>query len=164
MKNAGAFIALVFVSALAAAGLSVVPAHADAPLVSATGTVVSIEGDVLVLKTDTGNLTFDLDKTTEKPSAGIAVNNRITVWYDSDDKVEDRMDARRIEMAPAMTPPAARSEEETKTKTETRGEFTYDAEEPAKPAELPQTATPLALVAGAGALALAGGVFARRKR
>src|SRR5687767_9883427 len=78
------------------------PAQADAPLVTVTGTVVSIVDEVLVVSTDRGNLTFDLDKNTEMP-ANIAVGNRITVSYDSDDKPEDKMDARKIVMAPAST-------------------------------------------------------------
>jgi len=55
-----------------------IPAQADAPLVNITGTVVSIVDEVLVVSTDRGNLTFDLDKSTEMP-ANIAVGNRITV-------------------------------------------------------------------------------------
>ena len=143
------FLALTL--ALGGVALTHVPAPADAPLVTITGTVVSIEGDVLTLSTDKGNLRFDLDKDTEKP-ANLAVGNRITVSYDSDDKVTDKMDARRIVMAPAAstpTPtPVTQSTPSEPTETQT---------------ELPQTASPLPLVAGLGILALAGALLLRKR-
>ena len=143
---------LVLTLALGAVALTGPVASADAPLVTITGTIVSIEGDVLTLATDRGNLRFDLDKNTEKP-ANLAVGNKIIVSYDSDDKVTDKMDARKIMMAPADIPaPTATApapvtqptQEETST-------------------ELPTTASPLPLVFGAGVLALAA-AFVLRKR
>src|SRR5688500_12108087 len=79
------------------------PTQADAPLVTISGTVVSMTDEVLVVNTDRGNLRFDLDKSTEMP-ANIAVGSRITVWYDSDDNPADKMDARRIVMASEPAP------------------------------------------------------------
>jgi hypothetical protein len=153
---------LALTLALAAVALTAVPAPADAPLVSITGTVVSIEDEVLVLSTDRGNLTFDLDKNTEMP-ANIAVGNRITVSYDSDDKPTDKMDARRIVMAPVASPgvsttpapqttaqPQAQPQESTPTYAE-------------ESSELPATASPLPLVGGAGILALMGAFLLRRR-
>jgi hypothetical protein len=150
------FYALALALALvASAGL---PATADAPLVSITGTVVSNMDGVLVLATDKGNLRFDLDKDTVMP-AQIPVGSRITVDYDSDDKVTDKMDARRIVMSPepsAVTPaPTVSTPEPTPQETAT----TYQEE----PGELPATASPLPLMAGIGMLTLAAGLLLRRR-
>jgi len=140
---------------LAVLALPNLPAQADAPLVSITGTVVSVDGDVLVVSTDRGNLTFDMDKDTVRP-ASIAVGSRITVSYDSDDKTTDKMDARRIVMAPAASTPAP-----TTTTTPTP-EPTPTATEDQR--ELPRTASPLPLVAVLGFVALTGGLMIRRPR
>jgi LPXTG-motif cell wall-anchored protein len=151
------FLALTL--ALGAVALTHVPAPADAPLVTITGTVVSIEGDVLTLSTDKGNLRFDLDKDTEKP-ANLAVGNRITVSYDSDDKVTDKMDARRIVMAPAASTPTPTPVTQT---TPSEPAQTMSPAEPQTHTELPQTASPLPLVAGLGILALAGALLLRKR-
>jgi LPXTG-motif cell wall-anchored protein len=150
--------------ALAVAAWSGLPAAADAPLVTVTGTVVSLVDEVLVVSTDKGNLTFDLDKSTEMP-ANIAVGNRITVWYDSDDKVEDKMDARKIAMAPASTPapsPVTPSPSTTPPPTSTPQTSTtnYDADDSN---ELPATASPLPLMGLAGLVTLAGGLLLRKR-
>jgi len=135
--------------ALAVVSLTGLPAAADAPLVSITGTVVSVNGDVLVLATDKGNLTFDMDKDTIKP-ASIAVGSRITVSYDSDDKTTDKMDARQIVMAPATTTPEPTPQATTSTTQEEQR-------------ELPATASPLPLIAVLGLLSLAGGLMLRKQ-
>ena len=138
------------------------PAKADAPLVTITGTVVSVDGDVLVLSTDKGNLTFDMDKDTVRP-ANIAVGNRITVSYDSDDKTTDKMDARQIVMAPevsSITPtPTTTTPEPTRVQAEPT---TTPVDE--EPRELPATASPLPMVGVLGLLALAGGLMLRKPR
>ena len=139
------------------------PAQADAPLVTITGTVVSIVDEVLVLKTDKGNLTFDLDKNTEMP-ANIAVGNRITVSYDSDDKVTDKMDARQIVMAPepsAVTPTTPAPA--TPTPTPSAPEAMPQQTAPGYQEELPATASPLPLVGGLGLLTLAGSFLLRKR-
>ena len=153
---------LAFTLALGAVALAV-PASADAPLVSITGTVVSLDGEVLVLKTDKGNLTFDLDKSTVMPTNTIAVGNRITVTYDSDDKTTDKMDARQIVMAPEASPV-------TPTPTATPAPTPVSQPEPQPTAvqqeestELPETASPLPLVGGAGILALAAALLLRKR-
>lgn len=161
MKNFGLSMLLVLALASMAA--------ADAELVSITGTVISATDQVMVLKTATGELTFDIDKDTERPGS-LPVNSRVTVWYDSDDKPEDKMDARRITMAPAApapapvtpapapsttsytTPPAT-----TTTTTIKSDDTDYDKE------ELPQTAGPLPLILGAGLLALGGGALLKKR-
>ena len=143
-----------------ALGWSAPPATADAPLVTITGTVVSNTDGVLTLSTDKGNLRFDLDKDTVMP-ANIAVGNRITVWYDSDDKTTDKMDARKIEMAPATATPS------TTTPTPvTQTTPSTPAPEQTQPesTELPRTASPFPLVACLGVLALAGAFLLRSRR
>jgi LPXTG-motif cell wall-anchored protein len=147
--------------ALVAIAVTGMVARADAPLVSVTGTIVSRDGDVLVVQTDRGNLTFDLDKSTDMP-ATLPVGSRITVWYDSDDKPEDKMDARRITMTPEAnvntTPPPATPPPSTTT-TETRTEETTQTE------QLPATASPLPLMGATGLLSLlGGGLFLLRSR
>ena len=111
-----------------------------------TGTVVSYENDDLVLKTTSGNLTFDLDKNTPAP-ATMSAGNRVTVWYDADDKIEDNMDARKVVMAPAIstastttvtTPPPATS---TTTTTTT---YTNNTTTPVN--NYPDTASPMPLI------------------
>jgi hypothetical protein len=132
-----------------------------------TGTVVSYENDDLVLKTTSGNLTFDLDKNTPAP-ASMAAGNRVTVWYDADDKVEDNMDARKVAMAPAIstvtntvTPPPVETSTSTTTTTQT-----YDRTTDTTTDTYPDTASPMPLIL-LGSLASLGGAvalrFARRK-
>ena len=142
---------LALTLALGAITLTGLPASADAPLVTITGTVVSNTDGVLTLSTDKGNLRFDLDKDTVMP-ANVAVGNRITVWYDSDDKVTDKMDARKIEMAPVdnMTTPTPQANPEPVTTQESN--------------ELPTTASPFPLVASLGVLALAGAFLLRKRQ
>ena len=153
MKNPIAKLLLLSL-ALVVAGLTVAPARADAPLISITGTVVSRDGDVLTVRTDKGDLRFDIDKDTEMP-ADLPVGSQILVWYDSDDKPEDKMDARRIEMAPApdvkaaTPPPATPYTPTTQTQSYTQTETSHE--------ELPRTASPLPLVGGTGLLTLLGG-------
>jgi uncharacterized surface anchored protein len=162
MKNFG--LAMLLVLALASM------AAADAELVSITGTVVSATDQVMVLKTATGDMTFDIDKDTERPGS-LPVNSRVTVWYDSDDDPADKVDARRIVMAPAaptpapapVTPapstPSYQPQSTTTTTTTTRTTDTdYERE------ELPQTAGPLPLLLGAGLLAIGGGAALLKKR
>lgn len=144
--------------ALAMVAWTGLPVAADAPLVNVTGTVVSMTDEVLVLATDQGNLTFDLDKSTEMP-AGIVVGNRITVSYDSDDKPEDKMDARRIVMTPAPSSAAPATPTPTPETTTQESAPAYQDEE----MELPATASPLPLMGVAGLLALAGGLLLRRR-
>lgn len=147
-----------FALALAMVAWTGLPVAADAPLVNVTGTVVSMTDEVLVLATDQGNLTFDLDKSTEMP-AGIVVGNRITVSYDSDDKPEDKMDARRIVMTPAPSSAAPATPTPTPETTTQESAPAYQDEE----MELPATASPLPLMGVAGLLALAGGLLLRRR-
>jgi hypothetical protein len=131
---------------------------ADAPLISVTGTIVSLDDEVLVVRTATGDLTFDLDKTTERP-ASLPLNSRITIWYDSDDKPEDQMDARRIVMAPAPAVPPAPAPAPA---PEVRSEPVTPIED--EPEALPQTATALPLLGAAAFLSLAGGTLLKKLR
>ena len=156
----------LFALALVAIASTTQPAKADAPLVTITGTVVSVDGDVLVLSTDKGNLTFDLDKDTVRP-ATLPVGSRITISYDSDDKVTDKMDARQIVMAPAVSsitpPPTTPAPEPTRVQSEpTPTPTTTPVNE--ESTELPATASPLPLVGVLGLLALAGGLMLRKPR
>ena len=145
---------------------AVVPASADAPLVTITGTVVSNSDGVLTLRTDKGDLRFDLDKSTEMP-ANIAVGNRVTVSYDADDKMTDKMDARKIVMAPEVTTPAPTTPVTQSTpqpttssvQQETVQQETVQEDE----SELPATAGPLPMLGGAGILALIGAFLLRRR-
>lgn len=131
-----------------------IPAHADAPLVTISGTVVSMNDEVLVLSTDRGQLTFDLDKSTEMP-ANIAVGNRITVSYDSDDNPADKMDARQIVMAPVSpASPSPKPARQPQTSAPANEERT----------ELPATASPVPLAGGMGLLALAASLLLRKAR
>jgi hypothetical protein len=152
---------LALALALGVAAWTSLPATADAPLVTVTGTVVSLNDEVLVVSTDKGNLTFDLDKSTEMTGVSLAVGNRITVWYDSDDKVEDAMDARKIVMAPAATStpaPASPTPAPQVTTQETSSAYQADAND-----ELPATAGPLPLMTLVGLISLAGGLLLRKR-
>ena len=153
MKKVAVFKLFVLTLALAVVTLTGLPAVGDAPLVTISGTVVSVTDQVLVLATDKGNLTFDLDKDTVKPAA-IAVGSRITVSYDSDDKTTDKMDARQIVMSPeasVATPAPQTTPQETNPAPQEERE------------ELPQTASPLPLIAVLGLLSLAGGIMLRNR-
>ena len=163
MKTFGRFQILVLSLALAVVASISGPARADAPLVSIDGTVVSRDGDVLVVRTDKGNLTFDIDKNTDMP-ANIPVNSRITIWYDSDDKPEDKMDARRIVLLPAATTPAPT------TSTPAPAPVTQSPPPAPEPTttndnndtnDMPATANPvpMPLLGGFGAMLLIGGAI-----
>ena len=161
MKHTKLFVLAL---ALVAVTLTGVRAQADAPLITATGTVVSRDADHIVVQTEKGNLSFDVDKSTTMPAGALAVGARITVWYDSDDKVTDKMDARKIEFAAAetqvTTPPPSTPSAETPMETpeETPAVTPTDEE------QLPRTASPLPLIGTLGALSLMAGVLLRRRR
>jgi hypothetical protein len=138
---------------LAVVALTGLPAAAD-DVVSITGTVTSMNDEVFVLSTDQGNVTFEYDKNTVMP-AGIVVGKRITVWHDADDKLTNKIDARRIELSPeasAVTPTTAPPVPEP-------------APQPtaAEHEQLPATASPLPLIAIVGLLSLAGGMLLRNR-
>jgi hypothetical protein len=126
-----------------------------------TGTVVALEdeGDDLIMSTPKGTMTFDIDSDTERP-ASIVAGDRLTVWYDADDKMEDNIDARRIVTAPAIVAmvPAATT---TTTTYETTAEAAPVEEEEEE--MLPATASPLPLIGAIGILALAGVLLLRRR-
>ena len=91
----------------------------------------------------------------------IAANDLVTIWYDADDNPdhpEDKIDVRRIAMAPGVvsTPPPAQAEVTPETPTETQSAYTTTTQE-----ELPRTASPMPLVGALGLLSLAAGVMAR---
>ena len=161
MKHTKLFVLAL---ALVAVTLTGVRAQADAPLITATGTVVSRDADHIVVQTEKGNLSFDVDKSTTMPAGALAVGARITVWYDSDDKVTDKMDARKIEFAAVetqvTTPPPSTPSAETPMETpdETPAVTPTDEE------QLPRTASPLPLIGTLGALSLMAGVLLRRRR
>lgn len=117
---------------------------------SVTGTVVSSTGDKLVLRTSTGEMTFMMNTTTDRP-ATLPVGTRATVWYEkaSDPAMGHAGTATRITLAEATT-----AEKQTATEA-------TDYRDPGERAEdLPGTAglAPLlaligfASVAGAGAM------------
>src|SRR5690348_3572658 len=89
-------VALALVATASTAQLA--RAEADAPQVTITGTVVSMHHDDFVLATDKGNLKFDMSKDTDRP-ANLAVGSRVTVSYDSDEKLTSEMEARHVVMA-----------------------------------------------------------------
>jgi hypothetical protein len=120
-----------------------------------TGTVVMLDGDHLTLSTPKGHMSLDIDKNTDRP-ASMAAGDRITVWYDADDQIADKMDARRIAMAPAtvtVVPPATT----TRTTYETESQSTYTTTQE----ELPQTASPMPLAGALGLLTLAAAAVVR---
>ena len=161
MKHAKLFVLAL---ALAATTLTGIQARADAPVIAITGTVMSRDGDRLVVRTEKGDLTFDIDKTTEMPATDLPIGSRITVWYDSDDKVTDRMDARKIDLLPADThtkapppTPVDQPQVQTQTQAQTETQVTETQE------ELPATASPLPLMGATGVLALIAGAFMLRR-
>jgi len=165
MKHTKPFVLAL---ALVAVALTGVRAQADAPLITATGTVVSRDADHIVVQTEKGNLSFDVDKTTTMPAGALAVGARITVWYDSDDKVTDKMDARKIEFAPGetqvTTPPPSTPSAETPVETPMQTPEETPAGTPTDEDQLPRTASPLPLVGTLGVLSLMAGVLLRRRR
>jgi len=159
---------LVLISELVALALVVgallpIGAHAeDKPQTSVTGTITKMTSDDLVLQTDQGELRFDMDSKTTKPTTALAVGQKITIWYDANDDPKHELDARRIEMftepapttqapppAPTQTytPPPAPTQTETQTQT-TETTNTHES--------LPRTASPLPLMGLTGLLSLAG--------
>lgn len=160
-KIALAFSILVLSLALGALVTSGALAQTDKPQTSVTGTIVKLTSDDMVLQTDQGELRFDMDKKTEKPAA-LAIGNKITVWYDSDDNPKHELDARKIEMfteaapppAPAAQtpPPAQESTPPPQTSTPPQEEQQATQETP-----LPKTASPLPLMGAVGLLSILGG-------
>ena len=171
MKKLALSNLLALTLALGAVVLTHLPAQAaDAPQVSITGTIVSIKGDDFVLRTDKGDLKFDMNHKTDKP-ATLAVGNRITVFYDSDDKLTHEMDARRIVMAPEPAPVSSVTPAPTPEATPPPQQ-TAPVEQPEPTptpsttqtqTELPRTASPLPLAFGAGILALAAALLLRKR-
>src|SRR5215471_13067666 len=103
-------------------------AQTNKPQSSVTGTIVKMTSDDLFLQTDQGQLKFDFNKQTVKPD-GMAVGNKVTIWYDSDDTGKHEMDARTIQMYTEPTPAPAPT--------------TQAAPPPApEPVAQPQTSTP----------------------
>jgi len=158
---------LAFTLALGAVAWTGLPASAaDAPLVTISGTIVAMQGDVLTLATDKGNVKFELHKDTEKP-ANLAVGNKITVSYESDEDITDTVSAKKIAMTPAPIPaPAATTPAPVTQPAPTPVETPAPAvqqEETSTSTELPTTASPLPLVFGAGVLALAAALLLRKR-
>jgi hypothetical protein len=156
-----AFASTLLVLSLALVGLAATGALAatDKPQSSVTGTIVKMTSDDLFLQTDQGQLKFDFNKQTIKPD-GMAVGNKVTIWYDSDDTGKHELDARTIqtytEPAPpptsqVTTPPPAPVETPPAQTTTPPQETQTTQEQP-----LPKTASPLPLVGAVGLLSLLG--------
>jgi hypothetical protein len=130
----------------------------DKPQSSVTGTIVKLTSDDIVLQTDQGQLRFDMDKKTDKP-ATLAVGNKITVWYDSDDASKHEMDARKIEMFTEATPPPAPTTQTPPAQETPPAQTSTPPQEEPQPSQqtpLPKTASPLPLMGAVGLLSLLG--------
>jgi len=158
---------LVLISELAALALVVAVLlprgvqAADKPQTTVTGTITKMTSDDLFLQTDQGELKFDMDKSTVKPTT-LAVGQKVTISYDSDDQGKHEMDARKIDMftepttqttppPTETTPPPTQTQTETQTYTPPAQETQTTTNEP-----LPKTASPLPLMGLTGLLSLAG--------
>jgi hypothetical protein len=164
-KIAVASSLLVLSLALSALVTSGARADTDKPQTSVTGTIVKLTSDDMVLQTDQGELRFDMDSKTDKPTA-LAVGNKITVWYDSNDNPKHELDARKIEMFTEAAPPPAPT-----TQAPPVQESTPPPAQPTPPQEemqttqttqsqetpLPKTASPLPLMGAVGLLSILGG-------
>lgn len=109
-------------------------------MTSVTGTVVSSSSDRLVLRTSTGETTFKLSSTTDRPLT-LAEGRQMTVWYDPAAVPGDE----NMHLATRIN--AAETERTT-------------ARDPSDD-ELPATAGPLPLLAWIGMVAAAGGLGLR---
>src|SRR5262249_17883340 len=102
-KNALVSTLLVLSLALVALATHGAFAQTNKPQSTVTGTIVKMTSDDLVLQTDQGELKFDFNKETVKPD-NMAVGNKVTISYDSDDTGKHEMDARTIQMYTEPTP------------------------------------------------------------
>lgn len=159
---------LVLISELAALALAVAvllpmgAQAADKPQSTVTGTITKMTSDDLFLQTDQGELKFDLNKSTVKPATALAVGQKVTISYDSDDQGKHEMDARKIDMFTEPTtqtettpPPTETTPPPTQTQTQT---YTPPSQENQTTTQetLPKTASPLPLMGLTGLLSLAG--------
>jgi len=135
-------------------------AQTNKPQSSVTGTIVKMTSDDLVLQTDQGQLKFDFNKQTVKPD-NMAVGNKVTISYDSDDTGKHELDARTIQMYTEPTPaPTTQAQPEASPppestpppQTSTPPQETQTKQEQ----PLPKTASPLPLMGAVGLLSLLG--------
>jgi RNase P/RNase MRP subunit p29 len=115
---------------------------------SVTGTVVSSTSERLVLRTSTGEMTFKLSSTTDRPMS-LREGSRMTVWYDPASVPGDE----NMHLATRIT---ASSEEAQRTAASDDDPSRDPSDD-----ELPATAGPLPLLAWIGIFAVGGGLALR---
>jgi len=121
---------------------------------SMTGTITKLTSDDVAIQTDQGEQKFDFKSDIQKPS-GMAVGQKITIWYDASEKPGSELHALRIEMPTAEVTPAPTSPPEQTpppSQTSTPPQETQTKQE----TPLPKTASPLPLFGVVGLLSLAG--------
>jgi hypothetical protein len=132
---------LAVIAALMFVGIN---GEAEGVPTSVTGTVVSSTADRVVVRTSSGDMTFKMSSTTDRP-ATFTTGKQVTVWYDP--ATVPGEDQTHLAMRVASADESVRT---------TAAQESYGADD-----ELPATAGPLPLLAWIGLVALGGGLGLR---
>jgi hypothetical protein len=117
-----------------------------------TGTVVSLTGDMLVIRSDAGQRTFIIDPESALPE-NLRINQKVDVTYHADPMNADQLIVSRVDV----------SAQSMAGEMESEGEPVEGAESVTGRTRLPQTASPLPLIALTG-LASFGGFLVLKRR
>lgn len=170
MRRAAKFLAIML-AILGTAGMAYAqtPATQQQNETEVTGTVVSVDDQLLVIRTDEGQLRLDITATTEQPSRDLRAGDRVRVWHHTDATTGNSV-VTRITLAEDTTAgmQAEREDQRVAAREDTRDEraATRDRDieqDPYAPRddamardELPRTAGSSPLVALLGAIAIVG--------
>lgn len=148
-------------------------AHAQTPAtqqqsqtIEVTGTVVSVNEQLLVVRTDDGELSLSITPTTEQPEQQLQVGERVRVWHRTDSASGDQVVTRvtRIDETSGMqdTQSAESAQSQDTSRDQSRdmaaADQSRDQRDPgmAQDSSLPRTAGWSPLLALFGAVALVG--------
>jgi len=154
-------MALLGIVALVAAGsfLATVAKAADPEPVYVSGTVVSVNDTILVVKTDSGEeLTFDLDSATIRPAV-VRVGSRIDVEYHAMNGRNHAAQIRSVgDTNPSYNNPPATNYNNPPSSTPSTTSSNYQSSSTER---LPRTASPIAMIGLTGLTALSSGLGLR---
>lgn len=149
------------------------PARAQMGGSSVTGTVVTVSADNLVVRTATGEMSFKMAATVDRP-ANLAAGSQVTVMYTPPDPGYGNQNvATKITMAGATSAEQPKSQTPMSSEPTTQTPAAQESRQPAertssaggtKSEELPATASPLPLLGLLGLTSLGVGFAMRWNR
>lgn len=145
------------------------PPEQQSQATQVTGTVVSVSDQMLVVRTDDGELNLTITSATEQPDQQLQVGERVRVWHREDATTGEQIVTRvtRVDDASAMQNPQQSRDQSTQARDQSRDQArdqSRDAasqrnrnrDEMAQQDSLPRTAGSSPLLAVLGATALIG--------